>query len=200
MLIIGLNGSPHREGNVAYLLNAALGAAARGGGETEVIYIQDILADLPRPYCVACGSPCPGECYRGTLLERAFARLRRADALILGSPVHFGTVSAQLKAFWDMSRKLRTEKALLNTVGGAVTVGAARFGGQETTVKALYDLMFIQGMIVVGDGHVDADAGHHGVCGQRPAAEDEFAVARAEILGRRIAQVAEATRGLRPGT
>jgi len=68
--------------------------------------------------------------------NRAFQKLAQADALIIGSPVYFGTVSAQLKGFWDKSRKLRTALALLNTVGAAVTTGGARFGGQEDYLES----------------------------------------------------------------
>ena len=45
-----------------------------------------------------------------------------------------------------------------------------RFGGQETTIKAIHDLMLVQGLIIVGDGHRDFDSGHQGACAQRPVA------------------------------
>ena len=91
-----------------------------------------------------------------------FDLLRRADGILLGSPVYFGTVSAQLKSFWDKTRLLRREKYLINVVGGALAVGGSRFGGQETTLRALQDMMLCQGMIVVGDAHLEEDAGHQG--------------------------------------
>lgn len=197
MLIIGLNGSPRRDGNTAYLVGAALEAAREGGAGTELIHVGSVLTSQEYPFCRACASPCPASCYRDSALEAAYRRLAEADAVIAGSPVYFGTVSAQLKGFWDKSRKLRAEKALLNTVGAAVTVGGARFGGQETTLKALFDMMLIQGMILVGDGHHSADCGHQGACAQNPAAEDQNAAARVKILARRVVEVARATSGLR---
>jgi len=30
-------------------------------------------------------------------------------------------------------------------------------------LRALHDMMLVQGMILVGDGHASADAGHHGL-------------------------------------
>jgi len=45
-------------------------------------------------------------------LEEAYEILKKADAIVMGSPVYFGSVSAQLKAFFDKTRKLRSEKAL----------------------------------------------------------------------------------------
>ncbi|SJZ71212.1 hypothetical protein SAMN02745118_01613 [Selenihalanaerobacter shriftii] len=96
-----------------------------------------------------------------------------------------------------MTRSLRGEKSLLNTVGGALSVGAGRFGGQETTLKAIHDMMLVQGVIVVGDGDSESDAGHQGAAGQMKSAEDENAQTRAEIIGRRVAKVAKATMDLR---
>jgi multimeric flavodoxin WrbA len=66
-------------------------------------------------------------------------------------------------------------------------VGAARFGGQETTLKALHDMLLIQGLSIVGEGTSDTDAGHQGVCAHKPADQDAFAVERARILGKRLA-------------
>jgi len=42
-------------------------------------------------------------------------------------------------------------------------------------LRALHDMMLVQGMILVGDGHASADAGHHGCCSQAPASGDENA-------------------------
>jgi multimeric flavodoxin WrbA len=76
-------------------------------------------------------------------------------------------------------------------------VGGSRYGGQETTLRALHDIMLIHGMIVVGDGFADADCGHHGVCAHRPAVEDEAAHKRCDILARRVVEVCRATASLR---
>ncbi len=197
MLIVGINGSPRKEGNTAYLLREGLAAAADAGAETVLIHAGEALADQRNFFCIQCSTPCRGLCSQGNRLGEAYDVLRRSDGVLLGSPVYFGSVSAQLKAFWDKSRILRKEKNLLNVVGAAVAVGGSRFGGQETTLKALFDMMLVQGMMIVGDGHPDFDCGHQGGCGQAPAAQDEFAVKRVRILGRRLAEVAAATMSLR---
>lgn len=197
MLILAVNGSPHREGNTAMMLKAALEEIKGPGVETGFIQVSEALSGLKQPYCICCSTPCTGKCYRGTQLEEVFNLFRRADGIILGSPVYFGTVSAQLKTLWDKSRLLRKEKVLLNVVGGAVVNGGARFGGQETTLRAMHDMMLVQGMTVVGDGYVEDDAGHQGACAKRPVQEDPQGFARARILGKRILEVARATRELR---
>lgn len=197
MLIIGLNGSPKNEGNSAVLLQAALAAAKSQGAEIELIHVADCLLGLKNPFCSQCTPVCDNRCIKGSALEEAYAKIRKCDGLILASPVYFGTVSAQLKAFWDKTRVIRKDKALYNVVGGALAVGASRFGGQETTLLALQEMMLVQGMTIVGDGYVDDDCGHGGAAAQRPAGEDEFGLKRAAIVGRRVAEVAAATKHLR---
>lgn len=197
MLVVAVNGSPNLEGSTAVLLEQALAGAKELGAEVETIQVSECLADLDNPFCEVCSSPCAGICFADTKLEEAFELLKKADGIILGSPVYFGTVSGQIKAFWDMTRKLRTEKALINKVGSCVTSAAGRFGGQETTIKALHDMLLVQGCIIVADGHLDHDAGHHGACAQAPAAQDDNALKRAFIVGKRVAQVAQATVGIR---
>ena len=81
-------------------------------------------------------------------LKEALDKLRKCNGVIAVSPVYFGAVTGQLKAFWDLTRPLRGEKALYNKTGAAVSVGASRFGGQESTIRNIQDMMLIQPLIV----------------------------------------------------
>ncbi|MGE5405198.1 MAG: flavodoxin family protein [Candidatus Saccharibacteria bacterium] len=197
--IVGLNGSPNKNGNTMVLLEEALAAASELGATTEILHCTDSLRGVKNPFCINCESPCSGKCYAGKPLEEAYQILSQADGLLIGSPVYFGTVSGQLKAFWDKSRNMRTRKLFYNIIGGAVTSGASSYGGQETTIRAIHDMMMVQGMIVVGDGYIENDCGHLGAMATRPAAEDQNARARARILGKRLAEVARATGNIRVG-
>lgn len=197
MLIIALNGSPHKNGNTAFLLKEALQTIEQPGVETKLYHVAEAVAEAKHSFCNCCTTPCTGVCYKGTLLEQIFNDLRQADGIILGSPVYFGTVSAQMKAFWDKSRALRKEKALIDVVGAAITNGASRYGGQESTARALMDIMLTQGMTVVGDGFYEDDAGHQAACGERPTQQDQVAIKRARILAKRVLTLATATAAMR---
>ncbi|TYO97280.1 flavodoxin family protein [Desulfallas thermosapovorans] len=197
MYIVAINGSPNAKGNTALMLRVALEEITAAGGEGHFMQVSDLMTKSKVPYCVACSNPCEGNCFRNTALEEAYNLLRRCDGIIMGSPVYFCTVSAPLKAFWDKTRFLRKDKALLNVVGGALAVGASRFGGQETTLRSMQDMMFCQGMTVVGDGFIDYDSGHLGACAQRPVEDDRDGLIRTRILARRVLEVAQATAGLR---
>lgn len=199
MLIIGLNGSPRPDGNTSYLLEKSLDAAGELGAQTETLYLHEIVEKQEMPFCIACESPCNGACYEGTELEKIYDRVGSADGLLVATPVYFGTISGQLKTFWDKTRRLRRDKKLYNVVGGAISVGAARFGGQETTVKDIHSMMLVQGMIVVGDCYDEKAPGHHGVSAQQPSREDKYALKRAYVLGKRVAQMCLATANIRRG-
>ncbi len=197
MLIVALNGSPHAEGNTALMLRAALEEVTAGGGKGYFVQVSELLAKARVPYCIVCSNPCEGKCYRGTPLEEIYELLSRCDGIIMGSPVYLCTVSAQLKAFWDKTRSLRKDKSLLNVVGGALTVGAGRYGGQESTLRAMQDMMLCQGMTLVGDGVAGYDVGHLGACAQRFAKDDPEGLKRTRILAQRVLEVARATVSLR---
>lgn len=197
MFIVGINGSPNKEGNTKFLLRKVMEKAQSLGANTAIIDVSEVLASAKHSFCNACSNPCSGVCFGGTKLEEAYDLMKKADGLIIGSPVYFGTVSGQLKAFFDKARKLRGEKALYNKIAAGIAVGASRFGGQENTLTAINDIVLVQGMIIVGAGYIDDDCGHHGVCGQKPAEDDEFAIKRAEILAKRMVEVCRATQAIR---
>ena len=189
MHILAINGSPNRKGNTALLLREVLDAAAAEGVEGRILDVMDAVKGQKMPFCLACSSPCKEACHeKDAGLREACDALEDAAAVVLGSPVYFGTVSGQLKALWDKTRAIRTRRSLVGKPAAAVSVGGARFGGQETTLKALHDMLLIQGMSIVGEGAEDEDAGHQGVCAHKPSGEDSYALERARILGKRLAR------------
>jgi len=188
VFVVAINGSPNMDGNTAFLLEQVLQAAAEAGAKTKLLHSMEMLEGQEKPYCDVCSSPCNESCYEDTALEKAFEMMTKADALVLGSPVYFGTVSAQLKAIFDKSRAVRGRKGLAGKIGAAVSVGASRFGGQETTVRALHDIMMVHGMAVVSDSSISATIGHHGVCAQKPARDDADAIKSARVIGVRLVE------------
>lgn len=197
MYIVGLNGSPNKNGSTSFLVGKVLEECAKLGSQTTLFDMGEIMNEQKNSYCTVCSNPCTGACYKGTRLEEVFEILKKADGIVVGSPVYFGSVSAQLKAMFDKTRRVRVNKWLYNKVGLGVSVGASRFGGQETTLKAMHDMMLVNGMIIVGDGFIDDDCGHHGVCAMRPASEDENAIKRAVISAKRLVEVCRATQSIR---
>ncbi len=97
-LLVALNGSPLRGSNVDLLLERVCAGFRDGGGEGEQIYCDRLIV---KP-CQACGpEPTPGYCVFHDDMDLVYDRLQRADALVVGSPIYFDAVSAQLKLVID---------------------------------------------------------------------------------------------------
>lgn len=103
MKILAFNGSPRKEWNTAILLNKALEGAASQGAETELIH----LYDLNYKGCISCfackmkGGKGYGKCAVRDELTPILRKIEEADGIILGSPVYFGTASAEMRAFME---------------------------------------------------------------------------------------------------
>ncbi|MDY6843406.1 MAG: NAD(P)H:quinone oxidoreductase [Thermodesulfobacteriota bacterium] len=76
--------------------------------------------------------------------------LTEADALIFGTPTRFGMMSAQMRAFWDMTGGLWVQKALVGKVGSVFTSTGTQHGGQEATLLSFHTTLLHHGMIIVG--------------------------------------------------
>ena len=79
-----------------------------------------------------------------------------ADGVIMGSPVYYGTMAADLKRLIDESIKYHGK--LAGKVGGAFATSANRGGGSETTVMDIVKALMIHGMVVQGT----AQGAHYG--------------------------------------
>lgn len=183
--IVAVNGSCKNDGNTAFLLKEILKHCKNMGAETEIISAQEALMSSKTPYCVNCSSPCEGKCFAGTKLEEAYNKIEKADFVLFGSPVYFGSMSAQLKAFFDKTRVIRGKKAWLAKPGAGVSVGFSKYGGQERTLEAIHSCMLVSGMTVIGNSCMEG-MGHFGVSAQDPADKDEYAVNQCRNMALRI--------------
>ncbi len=186
MYIVALNGSPNKSGNCQFLIDTILEDCKANGAVTETINAHSVIMTAKWPYCADCKPKCEGKCYAGTALETAFEKLAKADAIIIASPVYFGNVTSQLKAFWDKMRLYRGKKTFIGKPVGFISCGASRFGGQEETIRAMQTMALIQGMTVVNSGDSEFDCGHLGVSAQSPSIDDQFAITRCHSMANRL--------------
>jgi multimeric flavodoxin WrbA len=97
-LVVALNGSPLRDSSIDLLLGEVLAGAVEAGGFAQ----QLRCVDLKLVACMACGpEPTQGLCIFRDDMDKVYALLEAAHAVVVGSPVYFDTVSAPLKMVMD---------------------------------------------------------------------------------------------------
>ncbi len=100
MHVIAFNGSPRKKWNTATLLEKALEGAASQGADTDLVHLYDLRYTGCRS-CFACktkGGKSYGRCASQDDLTPILEQVESADAIILGSPIYYGTVSGETKS------------------------------------------------------------------------------------------------------
>ena len=136
MLVVGLQGSPRKQGNTDYLLSRFLEQAAGFGMDTVSVPVasKNILP------CIGCNSCMKsGQCVIQTddMFTEMYPLLQEADVIVAATPVFFYGPSAQLKALIDRTQALWSRKYALKMddpkagtrLGYVLSVGAT--GGQQ---------------------------------------------------------------------
>jgi multimeric flavodoxin WrbA len=193
MLIVGVCASP-RKGQSSYaLMTAALEAAREAVPGTRTELVEMAGKDIHG--CLACGA-CAKElkCSQADDFPGLLPLLGDPElaGFMLASPVYFGGMTAQAKAFLDRMVSLRRNGFLMrDKVGGAIAVGGFRNGGQELTIQAIHAVMLVQGMVVVADDTPTCHFGGTGWSAMEGGIEaDAFGLATSRNLGKRVALLA----------
>jgi len=110
MHIVALSGSPRRGGNSETLLDSAVEGALSAGATVSKIVISELRIQ-PCENCGGCDRS--GRCVQKDDMDRIYDELSRADAIIVATPIFFGSVTAQLKAVIDRCQPLWVRRYLL---------------------------------------------------------------------------------------
>jgi len=96
--ILGLAGSPRRDGNSERFLDACLNGARDAGAPVLKVPVVEFGIE-PCRGCNACSLT--GECVIRDRMDEVYAMLDAAAAIVVSTPVFFATVPAVLKALYD---------------------------------------------------------------------------------------------------
>jgi len=199
MKIIGVSASARKNKSTHFLLEHCLAEAGRTAevlGQSLEIELID-LAPLKFDGCIACDTCKQGvKCSQQDDFQPLIPKLADPGVagIILATPVYMGCMSSQAKAFIDRTVLFRRNGFMFkNKLGGVITVGGSRNGGQELTIQAVHAAMMIHDMIIVGDGdHFGGAAWANHPGGYET---DEVGIATAKNLGRRMVEVAAMMKG-----
>jgi len=103
MEVLAFNGSPRKNGTTATLLKKALKGAASQGAETEFIQLNQLNMKGCQG-CFSCkkrGGKSYGKCALKDDMTPLYERIEQADAIFVGSPIYFGSITSELKMFID---------------------------------------------------------------------------------------------------
>ncbi len=96
--VLGIVGSPRRNGNTEILVDEILRGAAKAGALVEKV----ILTSLELSPCRACDACMgTGQCVQGDDMPQLLAQMQASRVWVLGTPVYWNGPSAQFKTFVD---------------------------------------------------------------------------------------------------
>ncbi len=151
MFVLGLQGSPRKKGNSVYLLNRFLDVCEKRGARTEILHL-DTLNIQPCRELVVCEKKgfCP---IKDEMEPRIYGMIRRADVVVLASPVFFYNVSAQAKIlidrcqmFWGRRYKMKLADPDAGARQGVLLAAGASsgkrlFDGVKLTAHYFFDAL-----------------------------------------------------------
>ncbi len=183
MKVVAFNGSPNKEGNTYHALKIVATELEKAGIEAEIIHVGNKSVRG----CLACGQcrnnqneQCviPGDEFNGWL-----QKMKEADGIILGSPVHYSSIAATMKAFLDRAFYVTSSNGgMLRHKVGASVVAVRRSGGLPT-FDQLNNYLNYSEMLIPTSNYWNV------IHGTKPgeAMQDEEGVQIMRILGKNMA-------------
>ena len=182
--ILGIVGSPRKNGNTEIIVKNALKAAETVGAETDIV----LLSEKKVEPCIACGACSSGKCVIDDDFMEVFQKMTKADGLIFASPSYYESMTPQMKALIDRTGTFngtahgRTK--FDNKIAGAMSV-ARRTGLANVWTQQLLFILS-QKMIVPGiTSYANAIGGAPG-----DVINDEEGMRTSHDLGEAIAKLA----------
>lgn len=188
MKVIGVVGSPRKNGNTEMLTAHTLKAIAEEGLDTELIPLagRDIG---PCNACMVCAKEerCPLE----DDLFPIYLKMKEADGIILASPVYYGSATALIKGLMERAGSIARQQGDLfsGKVGGPLVV--ARRAGRNFTLAQLTFWFQILGMVVPGSTYWNVAIGRE----KGEVLGDEEGMKTAWNFGKNVAWVVKGLKG-----
>jgi multimeric flavodoxin WrbA len=184
--VIAINGSPRRHGNTSILIGHIMEELEKVGITTEEVNLGGHMA-RGCTACMTCAENQDGHCvFDDDIVNHCIDTMVDADGIILGSPVYFLDVTAEMKGLIDRAGLVAMVNRDLfrRKVGVAVTV--MRRAGAATALNTMMNFMLFSGMIVPGKPVI-------GVGNELGAVQtDEESIRRAHDTGKNMAWLLKA--------
>ncbi|MDM8158611.1 flavodoxin family protein [Labilibaculum sp. K2S] len=133
MKVVAFNGSPKKEGNTYHALKLVTEQLEMQGIETEIVHV----GNKGVKGCIACGQCAKNKdekcVIKGDDVNIWIQKMKEADGILLGSPVHYASLGANMKSFLDRAFYVSGANGnLVRHKAGASVVAVRRSGGIPT--------------------------------------------------------------------
>jgi len=188
MKVVGISGSPRAGGNTECLVTECLREFSQRGWTIFSFYLSEQVVK-PCTGCESCVEN--GACaITGDGAAALFDALTDCDAVVIGSPVYYRNVTAQLKAVFDRTFA-RGHGILEGKPCGAIAVGRGEGCGQSNTLMVIYNYILSSGGLPV-PGELNGLSARADKPGD--IMQQERRLAQARILARNLIKYAEKLR------
>lgn len=182
MRVVAFNGSPNKEGNTYHAIKIVMDELDREGIETEIIHV----GNKSIKGCIACKQCAKNKNEKcvlpGDEVNDWVQKMKEADGIIIGSPVHYSSIGATMKAFLDRAFFVTSvNNGMLRHKVGATVVAVRRSGG-VTTFDQLNNYINYSEMLMPTSNYWNV------IHGNKPgeALQDEEGVQIMRILGKNM--------------
>ncbi|MFP4461734.1 MAG: flavodoxin family protein [Thermotogota bacterium] len=119
MKVVSINGSPRKEGNTYHALKMVGDELNKEGITVDIIQI----GDQRMQGCLGCGNCARNKDERCVIdddVNDAIQKMKVADGVLLGSPVHYAGVGGTMKSFLDRVFMVAGERWFVQTQSGSI--------------------------------------------------------------------------------
>lgn len=132
MKVVAFNGSPKEKGNTFHGIRMVAEELEKEGIEVEIIHVGNKAIRG----CLACNGCVRNQdekCVIKDEVNEWIQKMKEADGIILGSPVHYSAIGGTMKSFLDRAFYVTSvNKSMLRHKVGAAVVAVRRSGGVPT--------------------------------------------------------------------
>lgn len=183
MKVVGINGSPRKNGNTSQIIKMIFEELEKEGIETEMVQLGGNLVRgcAGRRQCVEKQNKrCVLE---DDIINDCLEKMFEADGIILGSPVYYSNVTTEMKALIDRAGVVSKANGTLlrNKVGAGVV--ALRRGGGVHAVNSMNYLFLANEMVIPGSTYWNLGLGKD----PGEVENDEEGIKNMKNLGQRMA-------------
>lgn len=132
MKVVAFNGSPKGKGNTSLAIEMVASELRKEGIEVEIIHVGNKLIQGCMA-CNACMKNKDEKCIiKGDDVNEWIQKMKEADGIILGTPVHYAAIGGTMKSFLDRAFYVMGSTSMLRHKVGAAIVAVRRSGGMPT--------------------------------------------------------------------